>query len=153
MTSWLGSGARTGDGGPSLLWAWGPVWALMAAIFAASSVALPAVATGPIDDKVLHALVYGLLGGLMLRALSPARPRPVSGRAALLAVALATLYGLTDEVHQSFVPGRSADAADLLADFNGAAVVCGLLWARRASRAPGRAARRGKGTSWKPIGS
>ena len=151
MTSWSGSGARARDDRPSLLWAWGPVWALMAAIFAASSVALPPVAAGPVGDKVWHALVYGLLGGLMLRALSPARPWPVSGRAALLAVALATLYGLTDEVHQSFVPGRSADAADLLADFNGAAVVCGLLWAWRASRAPGRAARQEKGTSWKPI--
>jgi VanZ family protein len=45
----------------------------------------------------------------------------------------ATLYGLTDEWHQSFVPGRSAAVADALADMVGAIVGSAawlMLWAR-----------------------
>ena len=142
MTSRSGAGARTRDGRPfRLLWAWGPVWALMMLIFAASSVPQLPAATDSIDDKLWHALVYGLLGALLLRALSGARLRQVSGRTAGLAVLLATLYGLTDEAHQYFVPGRSAEAADVFADLNGAAAACGLLWAWRARRASGRAGR------------
>jgi VanZ family protein len=48
-------------------------------------------------------------------------------RTAVLAASLATLYGVTDEIHQHFVPPRQAEAFDLLADAAGAsaaAVVC-----------------------------
>jgi VanZ family protein len=40
----------------------------------------------------------------------------------LTGIVLATLYGFSDEWHQSFVPARTADAADLLADFCGSVV-------------------------------
>lgn len=57
-----------------------------------------------------------------------------TGRA-WLAVLLASLYGVSDEVHQAFVPGRSADLLDWLADTAGAAVAVSLvrLWAGRRS--------------------
>ena len=48
-----------------------------------------------------------------------------------LAVLLATLYGVTDEGHQWFVPGRTAEVADLVADAVGAAVATGLIWGWR----------------------
>lgn len=41
-------------------------------------------------------------------------------RSLLVAIVLATLYGVTDEFHQSFVPNRSPDTKDLLVDFLGA---------------------------------
>jgi len=69
-------------------------------------------------DKVIHACVYGLLGAFVRVALDGTRLPP---RAALaLAAALATLYGVSDELHQSFVPGRDTSAGDLLADAVGA---------------------------------
>ena len=63
-------------------------------------------------DKLYHAGNFGVLAGLLYLA---------SGRA-WLALALASLYGAGDELHQAFVPGRSADAADWLADTVGAAL-------------------------------
>ena len=70
------------------------------------------------SDKVLHALEYAVLSFLLGRALG------IEGRkGVLIAVVIASLYGHTDEFHQSFVPGREATAGDWLADTVGAALV------------------------------
>ncbi len=100
---------------------WLPAIALGAIIFWQSCYATPDVLPGwPFQDKALHAGVYALLGALGVRAFNTLKSW--RGRSRLLVVAgvlLATLYGLSDEWHQSFVPTRSADAFDLLADFIG----------------------------------
>lgn len=77
----------------------------------------------PPRDKLFHAANFGVLALLIFFA---------SGRP-WLAVLLASLYGATDELHQAFVPGRSADASDWLADTAGAAlaVTLAVLWQRR----------------------
>lgn len=80
-----------------------------------------------------HLSVYAVLGALVWWALGGA---DVEGwRRAVLAIAIAVLYGLTDEWHQSFVPGRTPDPRDLLADATGATVaVLVVSWlARRSS--------------------
>lgn len=51
----------------------------------------------------------------------------VSWLAVLLAVACASLYGVTDELHQYFVPGRACDPADWLVDTCGAVLGAMLL--------------------------
>jgi VanZ family protein len=108
---------------------WAPVVGYMALVFYASSLSeLPALATR-MSDKLEHGLAYSGLGVLLLRALAGGLWRPVSARAALLAVALAACYGASDELHQHFVPHRSMDANDLLADTAGAAVAIGALYA------------------------
>lgn len=70
-------------------------------------------------DKGAHFLAYGLLGFLLGVGLRDFRP----------AFFLAAMYGVVDEGHQSFVPGREAFGLDLLADFLGA-----YLGARRGGR-------------------
>lgn len=71
------------------------------------------------SDKLLHALAYGGLAVLAVVGTSTRRGGP--GRAARLEAALlASMYGIVDELHQSFVPGRSASIADWLADSLGA---------------------------------
>lgn len=45
-----------------------------------------------------------------------------SERASILAAIIAILYGLTDEIHQSFVPSRSATVIDFVKDTIGVAV-------------------------------
>lgn len=100
---------------------WGPPAGLMLAIFVASSV--PNLDTAPtgVSDKSLHFAAYGVLAVLLLRALSGAAWRGVTLGAAIGAWTLAVLYGATDELHQAFVPGRTAALDDWLADAFGAA--------------------------------
>lgn len=74
-------------------------------------------------DKAVHTTLFALLT-LLLRW--PSRIR--SGRAAAaLALALGTTWGVVDELHQAFVPGRSTDALDLVADAIGAAIAVSLF--------------------------
>lgn len=84
---------------------------------------------------MVHATIYAVLAALCLRALAAGRWAGVTMRVAIVSVLLATTYGATDEVHQRFVPGRTADLLDLRADFAGS-VAAALLavsgsWLRR----------------------
>jgi VanZ family protein len=100
---------------------WGPALAYMALIFFASSVPgdeLP----GHLWDKLVHFLVYGVLGVLFLVPLTEGRLTRVTMRTGALAVMLSTLYGAFDEVHQAFTPDRTPDVRDLFADALGAAL-------------------------------
>jgi VanZ family protein len=100
----------------------------MAAIFTASSIPgkdLPQL--GLLDlslKKGGHVLGYLLLGFFLLRGLVPSGSAP--WRAAGLAVLLAGLYAVSDEVHQVFVPGRGPAVADVAIDLTGAALGAGL---------------------------
>lgn len=99
---------------------------VMAGIFALSS--REQVPSAGFDIQVVavagHLVAYGVLAAALLIAFEqlgwPSR------QAAIWAFTGAVAYGLTDEVHQYFVPGRSADPLDLAVDAIGAAVV---LWA------------------------
>ena len=70
-------------------------------------------------DKVVHFFVYGLLATLAVRL---GRGR----RAAWLALLAVSFFGVTDEWHQSFVPGRSCEFGDWVADTTGAALAIAL---------------------------
>ena len=107
---------------------WIPVFALMAAIFVASSMSSPPTPAG-VSDKSLHWLAYALLAALTLRALAEATWANVGARTVLAAWAIASAYGVTDEFHQRFTPGRHADWYDIAADALGAASAVGALWA------------------------
>jgi VanZ family protein len=68
-------------------------------------------------DKLAHFCVFGLIATLILRML------PLSGRGVrngLIAVLIVSLFGITDEFHQSSTPGRSVEFADWVADTLGA---------------------------------
>lgn len=68
----------------------------------------------PIDiSPIGHFTEYLVLGALLFNALRWHLPLP---RAAWIAPLLASLYGITDEFHQIFVPSRSCDPADWLVD-------------------------------------
>ena len=80
----------------------------MAGIFYVSSLPNPPIPSG--SDKGLHWLAYSGLAVLAVRALAGGIPRRISIGIALAAMLITIGYGVTDEVHQLFVPGRSADA-------------------------------------------
>ena len=76
-------------------------------------------------DKLLHVVLYGGMGALVSMALH--KPgRPVSWRAALVAVIISSAYGALEEYHQSMVPGRMCSGEDELANLAGA--VLGAGW-------------------------
>jgi VanZ family protein len=68
-------------------------------------------------DKLFHTCIYAVLGFLFYFSL---RESGFYRHLFLLSVLLAVSYGITDEFHQSFVPGRLASAGDLLANLAGA---------------------------------
>jgi len=122
-------------------WAAAGAWA--AAIFALShSPTLPKGPEIPGLDKIMHAGVYAILAWLLFRALAAGRG-PIRIQAWPLAVVLAFLYGVSDEVHQAFIPGRSCDTFDALADLFGGVLAWGahislFRRARERRKPPGR---------------
>jgi VanZ family protein len=77
------------------------------------------IVTSNVRDKLLHLAEYAGLAMLFSRALAGEGFR--LGRACLHAVLLTIAYGAIDEYHQWFVPLRSADVRDWIADAGGAA--------------------------------
>jgi VanZ family protein len=106
----------------------------MAVIFILSSISNPPTIPQQGSDKILHILLYGGLGALVVRALAGGFDRPVTIRTVIVAVVVSALYGATDEVHQHFVPPRQMDAWDLAADGVGAAASALALYAADALR-------------------
>ena len=99
----------------------------MSLIFLLSSMQLQIPSQLPeYSDKVVHALIYMPLAFLFYISL---RRSGFNKYIFLISFLLAGIYGITDEFHQSFVPGRNAAAADVVADFIGA--VLGSLGAIR----------------------
>ncbi len=74
-------------------------------------------------DKVVHLCVFGVLGFLTACAAGP----KFRWHAIWIATLVAALYGLGDELHQSFTPGRSASAGDWAFDLAGG-LSGGLAW-------------------------
>jgi VanZ family protein len=134
----------TGRPGARLRWRWlAPALAYAALIFLLSSLSnpFPFKPSGLLTlDKLLHFVEYGALGALLAWGLHRAGMAVSSG--GVWAAVLGSAYGLTDEVHQAFVPNRSADPRDWLADTAGAlvgALVVAAILRRRGARASIRA--------------
>ncbi len=93
----------------------------MAAIFYLSNQSdLPNLPAG-LSGYTGHAIGYGLLAALVLRALARASWPGVRAAPAWRAVLITSAYGATDEFHQSFVAGRAPELLDWMADTAGAA--------------------------------
>lgn len=101
---------------PALLWA--------SIIFTLSS--FPKLPDVPITfngfDKAAHAIFFGILCAWVVFGVGH------RGRAALVIGVLATsVYGAFDEIHQMFVPGRTPDILDWVADTTGALVAAAVI--------------------------
>ena len=107
---------------------WGPVLVYMAVIFYVSSLHEAPLPQG-ISDKSAHWLGYTGFSVTIVRALAGGLGRRIAASTAMVAVLIAVAYGASDEFHQVFVPGRSAELADLGADALGAIVGAAGCWA------------------------
>jgi VanZ family protein len=110
-----------------VFWYWLPAVLYAGMIFYMSSQShpeeqLPAFVLKDISDKVLHAVEYAGLAVLCYRAFRWAAGPSVARQALVMAIVTASIYGVTDEVHQLFVPFRESSWLDWLADTAGATV-------------------------------
>jgi len=120
---------------------WGRIWAggrvsypflLAVGIVSLSGTENPATPGGiPYFDKLAHFCVYGLLASLLFR-LVPRISR--NARSALVVILAVSVFGLSDEIHQAFTPGRSVEFADWVADTLGAIVAVVTYWRWEAYR-------------------
>ena len=87
---------------------------------------LPTPLLFPHQDKLFHAGAYFVMAGFALRAF---RHRIASLPILLISsLIFCSLYGMSDEWHQSFVPGRMSDVADWVADTVGVVLFLGLYY-------------------------
>ncbi len=98
------------------LLAWGPAALWAGVLFLLSEAQLdPGPGWLALNDKVVHLGLYGVLGATLAwglrRGASSLRPLPL--------ILLGVAYGVLDEWHQSFVPGRDPSTGDVLADAAG----------------------------------
>ena len=84
---------------------------------------------GPID-KVFHLVEFTVLGVLLARALSYSLRRTLLTYSWIIAFAVAVLFGVSDEWHQSFVLGRHSTISDLIVDTIGSALGVGIVYLR-----------------------
>jgi VanZ family protein len=100
---------------------WLPVLAYAGLIFYLSSIPSYGLPKWDFDMSILHVPLFFGLSYLILRAL-PSRGVPV-WKLFALSIVVSTLYGVTDEIHQLFVPGREFSLVDMLFDFIGSSLI------------------------------
>jgi len=83
-------------------------------------------------DKLLHLAAYALMGALCYRAFSSLAIERKS--AVVFSLLAGVLYGVSDEVHQYFVPARDAELLDAVADAIGTACGVFLLYRYRKNK-------------------
>lgn len=113
------------------LWNWGPAVFWMAATFAVSHQSRVEIPFGA-PDYIGHGVSYAVLGALLMRALAGGALPGMRTGLILPAVLIAAVYGVSDEFHQSFIPGRMASVSDIVADTIGAVVGAGIVAAMSA---------------------
>ena len=112
----------------ALIYRW-PLVIYVIAIFVQSCFSSPQVLQQlNLSDKYLHFGGYALLGALMVRMLKQELPGQRPWKIIVLAVVASTFYGVSDELHQALVPGRSADVLDVGADLAGSILGAILFW-------------------------
>jgi VanZ family protein len=78
-------------------------------------------------DKVQHLLAYGVFAGTLGLWFSLQQWKKSPFRCMVWVIIIAVAYGVSDEIHQSFVPGRDCNVWDWFADTLGAIIGAGLV--------------------------
>ncbi len=95
-----------------------------------------------LSDKALHVIVYSGLGFLFARSINLRKNKSDNlGSFILLSTLFCGFYGVSDEVHQLFVEGRSFEPGDMIADTAGGALGATIFFLMRDLVHSGRFAR------------
>ena len=110
----------------NFLFYWFPIIFYCLIIFIQSSYPSPETTPDlPSFDKLLHFSAYAVLGALFLRAFKTTGFKNNVNLVIMLSILASSFYGISDELHQHFVPCRDADIMDILADIFGS--ICGAF--------------------------
>ena len=108
---------------------WLPVYLYAAIIFMLSSMPqIPIPFAFKFSDKIEHIIEYAIFGYLLIRAFRNSSFKLTLAQMRFLIILIGFIYGITDEIHQYFVPGRATSTLDIFAD--GAGVVLGQFFSR-----------------------
>lgn len=114
--------------------AWAPAVAYMLLIWVLSSMPQPfKIEFIPFRDKGVHFIEYGVLAALLAHAMRGSWPDMRLRGIFAASCSITALWGLLDEIHQAFVPGRVADVRDFIADAIGGLLGAALYLAVRRS--------------------
>ncbi|BCL60336.1 hypothetical protein DGMP_10290 [Desulfomarina profundi] len=109
-----------------------PMLIVMGTIFFLSNQPGDALYMPPLPwfDKAAHLVIYALLAISVLYGFFPLLKEKNIAAVTLSVVVFCVLYGISDEFHQYFIPGRFVSVGDIAADGAGALLACGawILW-------------------------
>lgn len=104
-----------------------PAFIEMVAIWTFSAIPEPPAPAGWLDsDKLLHMLAYGVLAGLFFPGFYQGM-RMKAERSVLWCMVCSAGFGLLDEIHQGFTPGRHQELGDIIANTVGAVLAGGII--------------------------
>jgi VanZ family protein len=93
------------------------------ALFIGTSIPVDQLPSVGISDKIIHLVAYFLLAILLnLTLIYQRKSRLLFRKAPIAIIFIASIYGALDEIHQLYVPGRSAEVLDWTADAIGASL-------------------------------
>ena len=99
---------------------WLPVILYCLLIFIQSSYpATHSLPSSPHMDKLVHAGAYAVLGFLFFRLFQSTSIWKSAVWLVIFSALASSLFGISDEIHQHFVPSRTADIMDVMADIAG----------------------------------
>lgn len=85
------------------------------------------------QDKIHHMGAYFIMGVFAWRFFNDYFSKPLL--ICFLSLCFCSLYGFSDEWHQSMVPGRDADVKDWIADTLGASIALCVIYFRKNKKA------------------
>ena len=106
---------------------WVPVTLYAGFIFYMSSLSVP-ISNVQIDLSVLHVPMFFVLSYLSMRALVESSKKIGIGKAMIAAIVFTAMYGILDELHQLYVPGRTFSYFDMELDALGGLLIVFKEW-------------------------
>jgi len=85
----------------------------------------------PGQDKIFHFFEFGFLSLLFFFSIKKTFLGASLKVLVVITILFTALYGISDEIHQYFVPGRESSIGDALADFSGAIIFQGKKLLKR----------------------
>lgn len=80
------------------------------------------------QDKLYHFIEYSIFSVLLFFALLNSQRDFLRKNVLLISLLIGASFGILDELHQKFIPGRQADILDFTADFVGVALIQICFW-------------------------